>query len=386
MGNKLLASWVCILLATSPVYPLEMPAGLGELLGGMRQTSARVASRGEEGAKTRSTRGRLPACEDHAVKDFFGIERPASSLKYVSELERAVADARHASPEAAVQALEKLDRSGETSAHLGRALLLTLRGRGFVPEEAAYCDIPAAGDKPARKWIGVTTVDGSRFFLDLSRAAAKGSGLAFSGWRGTELKGTVYGEGLDEYLGLRRDARTAGVVLGQILSNFIRTEAGSPALYRDDRTAKYRPTVDKYAKKYGVDPNLAHAVMRREDPWGLPGITSPAGAVGMMQLMPNTARRFGVDPYSADDNIKGGVQYLKFLQDKFGGKLPLVVAAYNAGEGAVEDAGRIPNYRETVFYVAHVLNEYYWLSGRKVDFEPYMSETAGAWVRGVRAW
>ena len=111
------------------------------------------------------------------------------------------------------------------------------------------------------------------------------------------------------------------------------------------------------AKRHGLNPVLIAAMMRAESAF-LPDALSHKGARGLMQLMPATAERFGVkreELLDPDRNIEAGSRYLRFLVDRFDGDLPLVLAAYNAGEGAVDRHGGIPPYRETQGYVAKIL-------------------------------
>ncbi len=115
--------------------------------------------------------------------------------------------------------------------------------------------------------------------------------------------------------------------------------------------------VERTAKANDVDPLLVHSVIKVESNYN-PYAVSPKGALGLMQLIPSTARRFGVsNSFDAEENIAAGVRYLKYLQDTFKDDR-LALAAYNAGEGAVMKYGTIPPYRETEQYVQKV-GKYY---------------------------
>ena len=117
---------------------------------------------------------------------------------------------------------------------------------------------------------------------------------------------------------------------------------------------KFVDIVSKVAEKYGVSENLIHAVIRAESSYN-PDAVSPKGAGGLMQLMPATAEQYGVsDRFSPEENIDGGTKYLKFLLDRYEGDVALAVAAYNAGEGAVDKYGAIPPYAETRAYVDRI--------------------------------
>lgn len=108
------------------------------------------------------------------------------------------------------------------------------------------------------------------------------------------------------------------------------------------------------AARNGLDPSLLKAVARVESGWN-PAAISPAGAQGLMQLMPATAAALGVDnPRDTRQNLEGGARYLRNLLDRFHGNTDLALAAYNAGPGAVERYGGIPPYRETQQYVRRV--------------------------------
>jgi len=117
--------------------------------------------------------------------------------------------------------------------------------------------------------------------------------------------------------------------------------------------------VEQVAKLYKLDPELIDAVISVESAYD-PQAVSDKGALGLMQLMPGTARRFDVaDPLDPVANMHGGARYLRWLMDRFDNDLDLVLAAYNAGEGALEEHGnRIPPYAETRAYVARVRRLY----------------------------
>jgi hypothetical protein len=112
----------------------------------------------------------------------------------------------------------------------------------------------------------------------------------------------------------------------------------------------------KIARRHGVDEALVHAVIQVESRYD-PFAVSPRGAMGLMQLMPRTAERFAVtNAFDPVQNVDGGVRYLKELLARYSGQVRLALAAYNAGEEAVERHGGIPPYRETVDYVKRVLS------------------------------
>jgi soluble lytic murein transglycosylase-like protein len=122
---------------------------------------------------------------------------------------------------------------------------------------------------------------------------------------------------------------------------------------------RFSPLVEKAAREHQIDQALLRAVIAVESGYD-PNAVSHKGAVGLMQLMPQTARRYGVrNMYDPAQNIQGGARYLRDLMGKFNNDLPLVLAAYNAGEDAIAQHGnRIPPYRETRSYVPRVLSFY----------------------------
>jgi soluble lytic murein transglycosylase-like protein len=116
--------------------------------------------------------------------------------------------------------------------------------------------------------------------------------------------------------------------------------------------------VQQTANHYQVDPELIHAMIRVESGYDSRAVSSK-GAMGLMQLIPTTAQRFGVtNPFDPKQNIEGGVNYLKYLLNLFGGDLPLSLAAYNAGEHSVQRSGGIPAIPETQNYVRKITSIY----------------------------
>ncbi len=142
--------------------------------------------------------------------------------------------------------------------------------------------------------------------------------------------------------------------------------AFTPAKMRYNRQ-RFRDHVASAADRYGLPLPLLHAVITAESAWN-PDAVSTAGAAGLMQLMPATAARYDVgNRFAPAENIRGGSAYLRDLMALFDGDLDLVLAAYNAGEGAVRKYGnRIPPYRETERYVSKV-HQYHRRYAREMD-------------------
>jgi hypothetical protein len=112
--------------------------------------------------------------------------------------------------------------------------------------------------------------------------------------------------------------------------------------------------VERIAAQHSLPPQLIHSVIKVESNYN-PYAVSNKGALGLMQLIPQTARRFGVNNvFNPEENIQGGAKYLRYLLDLFDGNYPLALAAYNAGEGAVAKFGGIPPYAQTQNYVLQV--------------------------------
>jgi hypothetical protein len=132
--------------------------------------------------------------------------------------------------------------------------------------------------------------------------------------------------------------------------------AGSGSTALDN--ADLRRLVEKISRDHGIDPKLVDALVRVESSYN-PNAVSRRGAMGLMQLMPDTAKRLGVDdPFDPEKNIRGGVKEFSRLVNQYSGNLQLALAAYNAGEGAVARYRGVPPYKETRGYVSRILTLY----------------------------
>ena len=177
-------------------------------------------------------------------------------------------------------------------------------------------------------------------------------------------EGLVLGQG-GPSTGLGRFAQRAAVLDSRAASqyqNSVRLQPTSakpvvraPALpsYQGSYRGQFLPLAKAAAARHGVPPDLFARLVQQESNWN-PGAVSRAGAIGLAQLMPATARQLGVDPKDARQNLDGGARYLRAMYDQFG-SWKLALAAYNAGPGAVRKAGGVPNYRETKDYVRKIL-------------------------------
>jgi soluble lytic murein transglycosylase-like protein len=151
---------------------------------------------------------------------------------------------------------------------------------------------------------------------------------------------------------VRADPRTGKLVRSVVVTQKPRSSATGAADAPAPRDID--EAVQAIAAHESLPPQLVHSVIQVEsnyNPWAV----SSKGAQGLMQLMPETARRFGVaNSFDPVDNIRGGTRYLKYLLDLYKGDYDLALAAYNAGEGAVEKYGAVPPYSETLNYLVRI--------------------------------
>ncbi len=155
-----------------------------------------------------------------------------------------------------------------------------------------------------------------------------------------------------EALRLKIFGVTALLVLGA--SFFMET----PVLAEAGYPGRFNTLIESIAKDYGLESSLIHSIIRTESNYD-PNAVSSKGAVGLMQLMPETAEKYGVkDLYDPRQNIVGGVKYLRDLIDSFGRKTDYVLAAYNAGHNAIKKYGGIPPFPETKRFIQKVKTTY----------------------------
>lgn len=156
------------------------------------------------------------------------------------------------------------------------------------------------------------------------------------------------------------DGLDLGSMSTDLLSNLSQAnQRGNAALTSPVRSAskpELEPLIAETAQRYGVDPNLIREVVMAESGFNSKAVSS-AGAMGLMQLMPQTARSYGVkNPYDPVQNLDGGTHFLKDLLTRYNGNVSLALAAYNAGPGAVDKYAGVPPYAETQNYVNKIVS------------------------------
>jgi soluble lytic murein transglycosylase-like protein len=157
-------------------------------------------------------------------------------------------------------------------------------------------------------------------------------------------------------------ARSAAAEVNQYLSRDPEGSASNTAFLRSDKPfteADVDAAIEQAAARHNVDPNLVRSVIKVESNFN-PNAVSRKGAMGLMQLMPSTARSLHVtNPFDPQQNVDAGVRHLKQLLESYGGNVKLSLAAYNAGSGAVARSAGVPHFAETQNYVRRITNLYY---------------------------
>lgn len=255
---------------------------------------------------------------------------------------------------------------------LRRTLVVALLSLGVAIAPAAAVSIPGASALTERA-LGYLHGEGvardvDRGVVFLCAAARMGHGpAAFElGWLYLHGRGVARDDALAQ--GWFDEARRLGESLPPHLAKgpandapadtACITSAGAELPVTNRHRAELVVTIHELAPRYDLDPSLVVEVVRAESNFD-PRARSHKGALGLMQLIPATARRFGVrDPLEPIQNLHGGMAYLRWLLDRFDGDLALSLAGYNAGEAAVDRHGGIPPYAETRAYVRRILARY----------------------------
>ncbi len=142
-------------------------------------------------------------------------------------------------------------------------------------------------------------------------------------------------------------------IICETVKNSIYCYSTSIASSKTSKKEKIVKLIRREAERFGIDPDLALKVAKIESDLN-PKAISSKGAIGVMQLTLETAKTLGVNPYDLEENIRGGIAYLKYLLDKYKGDVDLALAAYNAGPSAVDKYGGIPPYTETLNYIQKI--------------------------------
>ncbi|AET70262.1 soluble lytic murein transglycosylase-like protein [Desulfosporosinus orientis DSM 765] len=189
------------------------------------------------------------------------------------------------------------------------------------------------------------TAQGNDSVLAGSNKRDDSSSLLFAALLKAALAGGSASQGLDGLWQSMAGSETA--------NNYIGTEAWKA---KSIGAGSLDQIIYSMSQKYGVDPNLIQQVVKAESGFNTKA-TSSVGAMGLMQLMPGTAATYGVkNPYDPIENLDGGTHFLKDLLDRFQGNIPLSLAAYNAGPGAVDKYNGVPPYKETQAYVQKIMS------------------------------
>jgi soluble lytic murein transglycosylase-like protein len=268
------------------------------------------------------------------------------------------------SPDKTVIALEVLAQSGSTRAQFELARRFET-GIGTTSNSAKafdlYCKAAAKGHPMAAYRLGSLYLSGKGVARDNAMAAA---------WfrRSIEL-GHAEAKELMPIFGNVKQLPVPGCYV-----------AGARGFEHMPAPAQIEKMVRGMAPEFGLDPNFVLAIMQIESGYRTDAV-SPRNAQGLMQLIPETAERFGVkDPFDVKDNVRGGMRYLRWLLAYFRGDVSLVAAAYNAGEGAVERYRGVPPYKETETYVKR-LNAVY--PRKRHPFESRIAKASDVFTSGV---
>jgi TPR repeat protein len=269
-------------------------------------------------------------------------------------------------PDKTVLALETLAQSGSTRAQFELARRLEM-GIGTKSDSTKafdlYCKAASKGHPMAAYRIGSLYLSG--------KGVTRNEAMAASWFRRSIELGNPEAREMMPKFASQKNLPAPGCYTVSALG---------PAIGRVPMTppAQIEKMVRGMAPEFGLDPNFVLAIMQIESGYRTDAV-SPRNAQGLMQLIPDTAERFGVkDPFDAKDNMRGGMRYLRWLLAYFQGDVSLVAAAYNAGEGAVERYRGVPPYKETETYVKR-LNAVY--PRKRHPFQPKIAKASEVFNR-----
>ena len=234
--------------------------------------------------------------------------------------------------------------------------------QNYAEVVASYCSAAKSGDADALYALGWMYANGRGVSIDKSIASQLYKMAALQGHNGAKeslnaIEDNLPNSNLPACLLPDPPTPVRGSLSYESSQNARKaiTDKTAALFYSQNRILKL---VNKLAPRYEIDANLAMAFIAVESGFDVQA-TSPKNAQGLMQLIPETAKRFGVkDAYQAEDNIKGGLAYLQWLLAYFKGDVKLVAAAYNAGEATVEKYKGVPPYTETQMYVKKIASLY----------------------------
>lgn len=249
-------------------------------------------------------------------------------------------------------AVASQDLPGDPADLIARAVALE-HGEGITKDEKQaldlYCRAARTGSAEAQFSLGWMYANGRGVPRDDAMAALLFDLAARQGHLHAEKIRTYFGQPADTLPDCLKPASDVRDV-----ADSVETPFQVPPLV----PKKIADLVNRLAPEYQIRPSLALAVIQAESNFD-PNARSPKNAQGLMQLIPDTARRFNVNkPYDPEQNVRGGLAYLRWLLAYFKGKVPLVAAGYNAGEGTVDKYRGVPPYPETRDYVQRILALY----------------------------